>query len=341
MNQAHDHRSGDALTTALLLVGSLLVVLLLLPLIADAVGGRLFFTAEASLSTLAVLLLLRRVLLLLIALVLVVFVFALWQRKTWGFLGTNVVAAITLALVIVQVTVLGHHGAGIYLSLLTLCAGAVLVLANTPVLRSCVGAHPVNLLVEALKWVAAVIIVLVSIAVVAAMTVSGASARLRLQPYEALAGELAGVNMGACRWANRPHVCLPIGYVVRPSGTGAIIERSSSETAAMAISTNAWDVLARNLGFDSGYELQSVVWGSAYIPLVYAALKQAMHTDGMSVYRLRTDRVRALVQVQPQAETWQVGATVYLPDGTAFELISAHGDKRAALHPVLVALNAY
>lgn len=109
----------------------------------------------------------------------------------------------------------------------------------------------------------------------------------------------------------------------------------------MAISDNAWDVLAPGLGFDSGYELQSVLWSSAYIPLVYATLKQAMYTDGMSVYHLNTDEVKALIQVQPRADTWQVGATVYRPDGTSFELISAHRDKGAALHPVLVVLNAY
>lgn len=109
----------------------------------------------------------------------------------------------------------------------------------------------------------------------------------------------------------------------------------------MAISENAWDGLAAGVGFDSGYELQSVLWGSAYIPLVYATLKQAMYTDGMSVYRLHSEKVRALIQVQLQANSWQVSATVYLPDGTSFELISAHRDKRAAIHPVLVALNAY
>ncbi|MDX1488001.1 MAG: hypothetical protein R3268_07365, partial [Acidiferrobacterales bacterium] len=61
----------------------------------------------------------------------------------------------------------------------------------------------------------------------------------------------------------------------------------------------------------------------------------------MSVYQLYTDKVRALIQVQPQANSWQVSATIYLPDGTSFELISAHRDKGAAIHPVLVALNAY
>ncbi len=341
MKQVHHDKSGYVLTTALLLVASLLVAVLLLPPIADVVRGRSFFTFEGPLPALAVLLSLRRLLLLLIALALGVFVFALWQRKTWGFLGTNVVAAVALALAIVQVAVLGHHGVGIYLILLSLCAGVVLVLANAPGLRSELGVSPVNPLLEALKWVAAVIVVLVSIAVVAAMTVSGESARLRLQPYEVLAAELRGAKTGACRWTSQPQLCLPVGYLVRRSGTGAIIERSGPDIAAMAISTNSWDTLAPGLGFDSGYELQSVLWGSAYIPLVYAALKQAMYSDGMSVYRLHTDKVRALMQVQPHAETWQVSAAIYLPDGASFELISAHRDKRAALHPVLAALNAY
>lgn len=339
--EKHDPRLGYALTTALLLAGSLLVVLLLLPPVADAVRGRLLLIAGAPLPTLGILLLLRHVLLVLTALALAVFVFVLWQRKTWGFLGINVVAAIALALVVVQVTVLGHHAASLYLIMLTLCSGTVLVLSTAPALRSYVGTHPVNQLVEALKWVAAVIIVLASITLVAAMTVSGASARLRLQPYEELVGEFEGARMGGCRWTDQPRVCLPIGYVLRPSGAGAIIERSTSGTAAMAISENAWDVLATGLGFDSGYELQSVLWRSAYIPLVYANLKQAIYTDGMSVYRLHTDKVKALIQVQPREDSWQVGATVYLPDGTSFELISAHRDKRAALHPVVVAINAY
>lgn len=341
MKEEHAPRLGYALTTALLFASSLLVVLLLLPSVADAVRGRLLLIAEAPLPALGMLLLLRHVLLILTALALAVFVFALWQRKTWGFLGINVVAAIALALVVVQVAVLGHHRASVYLMLLTLCSGAVLVLSNAPVLRSYVGTHPVNQLVEALKWVAAVIIVLTSIALVAAMTVSGASARLRLQPYEALVVELEGARMGSCRWTTQPRVCLPSGYVLRPSGVGAIIERSSAGAATMAISDNAWDVLAPGLGFHSGYELQSALWGSGYIPLVYATLKQAMYTDGMSVYRLHSDEVRAFIQVQPQANTWQVSATVYLPDAISFELISAHRDKGAAIHPILAAINAY
>jgi hypothetical protein len=341
MQEKDDPGLGYALTGALLLVSSLLVVLLLLPSVADVVRGRLLLVAGAPLPALGMLLLLRHVLLVLTALALVIFVFALWQRKSWGFLGINVVAAIALALVIVQVVVLGHHRASVYLILLTLCVGAVLVLSNVPVLRAHVGVRPINQLVEALKWVAAVIVVLASIGLVAAMTVSGASARLRLQPYDALVGELEVARMGNCRWTTQPRVCLPTGYVLRPSGGGAIIERSSSGTAAMAISENAWDGLAAGLGFDSGYELQSVLWGSTYLPLVYATLKQAMYTDGMSVYRLYTDNVTALLQVQPQANSWQVSATIYLSDGTSFELISAHRDKGAAIHPVLVALNAY
>ncbi len=341
MQEKHDAGLGYALTTALLLASSLLVVLLLLPFVADAVGGRWRLVAEAPLPVLGTLLLLRHVLLVVTALALAVFVFALWQRKTWGFLGTNVVAAIALAFVVAQVAVLGHHRASVYLVLLALCASAVLVLSNAPVLRAYLGARPINQLVEALKWVAAVIVVLASIGLVAAMTVSGASARLRLQPYEAIVGELGLGRMSGCTWATQPRVCLPSAYVLRPSGTGAIIERSGSGTAALAISENAWDGLAPSLGFYSGYELQSVLWGSAYIPLVYATLKQAMYTDGMSVYRLHGDKVKALIQVQPQADTWQVAAAVYLADGTSFELISAHRDKRAALHPILVALNAY
>ena len=283
----------------------------------------------------------RHALLVVTALALAIFVFALWQRKTWGFLGINVVAAIALALVIVQVTVLGHHRASIYLILLVLCAGAVLILANTPVLRSHVGARPINQLVEALKWVAAAIIVLASVGLVSAMTVSGASARLRLQPYQALASKYRIARTGGCQWTTQPRVCLPTSYLLRPSEGATIVERGSSGTATMAISENAWDMLAAGLGFDSGYELQTVIWGSTYIPLVYATLKQAMYTEGMSVYRLHGDKVRALIQVQPQSHTWQVSATVYLPDASSFELISAHRDKGTALHPVLVALDAY
>ena len=324
-----------------MICSGILVVMLLLPTAVDTVRGRLFLGSEVPFPALTALLVLKHVLLIVSGLALAVFVFALWQRRTWGFLGINVIAAISLALVVVQAAVLGYHAAGLYLLLLALCSGVALGLSNAPAVRSYVGARSINPLVEALKWVFAVIVVLTGIAAVAAMNVSPTSARLRLQPYQELVHDLAGARLGSCNWSNKPRVCLAVGYALQPSAAGAIIERRGQGAATMAIAENAWDALAPSLGFDSGYELQSVLWNSSYIPLLYAALKQAMYADGIAVYHLHTEKLKAVVQVQPRQDNWQVGATLYLHDGTSFEMISAHRDRRRALHPILVAINAY
>lgn len=333
--------TGYRLVIALMVSAGILAALLLVPTVFDAVRGRLFGDGSALLQGFTLLLVFKHVLLLVNGIALLVFIVGLWQRKTWAFLGIGIVAAICLALVIVQAVVVGYRPRAPYLSLVALLSIASVILSNMPALRVYVGAKPVNHLHEALKWVVAAAIVLTSVAFVSAIYVSKASALVRLQPYEALADGPQANKASRCNWLTAPRVCLPTGYAVRQSATGPIIQRDSPDDAIMLVSDNVWDALAVALGFDSGYSFQSTLWDTAYFPLLYAAFKQAMYVEGMSVYRLHTDRVRSLIQLQQRDGTWQVSATIYLPEGTSFELISSHADKAHALRPLLAAISAY
>jgi hypothetical protein len=333
---------GQQLAIALLICAGTLAILLLVPTVFEAVRGRLFADEAATLQGFRLLLVLRHALLVANGIALLVFIVGLWQRKTWAFLGIGIVAAICLALMIGQFVVVGFRPGAAYPSLVALVSIASVILWNMPTLRAHVGAKPVNHLQEALKWVAAVAIVLASVAFVSGIYVSRASALLRVQPYEALTPTARGNTANRCSWLTTPRVCLPTRYSVRQSATGPIVQRSSADDAIMFISSdNVWATLAATFGFDSAYSLQSTLWDTAYFPLLYAALKQAMYTQGMSVYRLDSDRVRSLIQLQQRDGTWQVSATIYLPDGTSFELVSAHRNKQAALHPIVIAINAY
>jgi hypothetical protein len=324
---------------ALLICAGVLAVLLLGPTVFDAVRGRLF--ADGGLQSFRLLLVLRHALLVANGIALLVFIVGLWQRKTWAFLGTGIVAAICLALMIGQFVVVGYHPGAAYPSLIALVSIASVILSNMPALRAHVGAKPVNHLQETLKWVAAVAIVLTSVAFVSVIYVSRASALVRLQPYEALTDAARVSKATACAWLTTPRVCLPTRYSVRQSAAGPVVQRSGPDDAVMLISENAWDALAATFGFDSGYSLQSTLWNTTYFPLLYAALKQAMYAKGMSAYRLDRDRVRSVIQLQQRDGIWQASATIYLPDEASFELFSAHADKDHAVAPLLVAISAY
>jgi hypothetical protein len=333
---------GQQLAIALLICAGALAILLLVPTVVDAVRGHLFADGATTLQSFRALLVLRHALLVVSGIALLVFMVGLWQRKTWAFLGIAIVAAICLALMIGQFVVVGFRPGVAYPSLVALVSIASVILWNMPTLRAHVGAKPVNHLQEALKWIAAIAIVLSSVAFVSGIYVSRASALLRVQPYDALTPEARANTANRCSWLTTPRVCLPTRYSVRQSATGPIVQRSSADDAIMFISSeNVWAALAATFGFDSAYSLQSTLWDTAYFPLLYAALKQAMYTQGMSVYRLDSDRVRSLIQLQQRDGTWQVSATIYLSDGTSFELVSAHRNKRAALHPIMIAINAY
>lgn len=336
-----EQRKGYRLAVVLMVCGGVLAVLLLVTTVFDAANGRLFGGGAAPAHGFRMLFALKHTLLVMNGIALLVFIVGLWQRKTWAFLGISVVAAICLALVTVQIVVVGYRPRGLYLSLVALLSILSVILSNIPALRAYVGAKPANHLREALKWAAAVGVVLTGIALASAIYVSKASALLRLQPYETLVHESRADQARTCNWLTTPRVCLPTRYVVRPSATGPIIQRGSPDDAIMLISENVWDSLASTFGFESGYSFQSTLWDTAYLPLLYAALKQAMYVEGMSVYRLRTDRVRSLIQLQQHDGSWQASATIYLPDGTSFELISAHIDKGRALAPLLAAISAY
>ena len=330
---------GRELTMALLICAGVLAVLLLAPAVFDAVRGRMF--SAGAPRGLHLLLVLRYALLVANGIALLVFVVGLWQRKTWAFLGIGIVAAICLALMIGQFVAVGYRPGATYPSLIALVSIASVVLSNVPALRTYVGAKPVNPLQETLKWVAAVAIVLTSVAFVSTIYVSRASALVQLQPYEVLVDALGADKTTHCTWLTTPRVCLPTDYSVRQSVIGPIVQRNSPNDAVLLISENAWNALATAFGFDSGYGFQSTLWNTAYFPLLYAALKQAMYADGMSVYRLDRDKVRSVIQLQQRDGTWQASATIYLPDGTSFELFSAHAKKDHALAPLLAAVSAY
>ena len=333
---------GQQLAIALMICAGVLAILLLVPTVFDAVRGRTFANGAAMLQDFRVLLVLRHALVVANGIALLVFIVGLWQRKIWAFLGIGIVAAISLALMIGQFVVVGFRPGAAYPSLVALVSIASVILSNMPTLRAHVGAKPVNHLQEALKWVAAIAIVLASVAFVSGIYVSRASALVRVQPYKALTPAARTNTANRCTWLTTPRVCLPTRYSVRQSANGPIVQRSSADDAIMFISSdNVWAALAATFGFDSAYSLQSTLWDTAYFPLLYAALKQAMYTQGMSVYRLDSDRVRSLIQLQQRDGTWQVSATIYLPDGTSFELVSAHRNKLAALHPIVIAINAY
>ncbi len=330
---------GRDLTIALLICAGVLAVLLLGPTVFDAARGRLL--VDGALQDFQLLLVLRHALLVANGIALLVLIVGLWQRKTWAFLGIGMVAAICLALMIGQFVVVGYRPGVAYPSVIALVSIASVVISNMPAVRAYVGAKPVNPLQETLKWVAAVAIVLTSVAFVSIMYVSRASALVQLQPYEELT-DAARVNKAtACTWLTTPRVCLPTHYSVSQSAAGPVVRRSSPADAVMLISENAWNALATTFGFDSGYSLQSALWSTAYFPLLYAALKQAMYVEGMSVYRLDSDKVRSVIQLQQRGDSWQASATIYLPDGTSFELFSAHADKDHALAPLLAAISAY
>ncbi len=330
---------GDRLAMALLICAGVLAILLLVPTVVDAVRTRLY--ADGVLQGFRLLLVLRHVLLVANGIALLVFIVGLWQRKAWAFLGIGIVAAVCLALMIGQFVIVGYRPGVAYPGLVALMSIASVILLNMPTLRAYVGAKPVNHLQEVLKWVAAVAIVLTSVAFVSAIYVSRASALVRLQPYEVLTGAARANKATRCTWLTTPRVCLLTSYDVRQSATGPVVQRNSPDDAVMLISDNVWDALAATFGFDSGYSLQSTLWNTAYFPLLYAALKQAMYVEGMSVYRLDTGKVRSVIQLQQRDGTWQASATIYLPEGTSFELISAHGDRHAAIYPILIAINAY
>lgn len=330
---------GHELTIGLLICAGVLAALLLGPTVFDTVRGRLF--VDGALQDFRLLLVLRHALLVANGIALLVFMVGLWQRRTWAFLGIGMVAAICLALMIGQFVVVGYRPGVAYPSLIALVSIASVIVSNMPALRAYVGAKPVNHLQETLKWVAAVAIVLTSVAFVSIIYVSRASALVQLQPYDVLT-DAARVNKAtACAWLTTPRVCLPTNYRVRQSAAGPVVQRSSPDDAVMFISENAWNALATTFGFDSGYSLQSTLWNTAYFPLLYAALKQAMYAEGMSVYRLDRDKVRSVIQLQQRDATWQASATIYLPDGESFELFSAHADKDHALAPLLAAISAY
>lgn len=339
MATGNAQEKGQRLAIALLICAGVLALLLLVPTVSDVVRGRLF--ADATLQGFRLLLVLRHALLLTSAMALLVCVVGLWQRKTWAFLGIGIVAAICLALMIGQFVVVGYRPGVVYPGAVALISIASVILFNMSTLRAYVGAKPVNHLQETLKWVAAVAIVLIGVAFVSVIYVSRASALVRLQSYEVLVDALGADKATRCTWLTTPRVCLLSNYSVRQSATGPIIQRSSPDDAVMLLSENGWNALATTFSFDSGYSLQSTLWDTAYFPLLYAALKQAMYAEGMSVYRLDTDKVRSVIQLQQDDGTWRASATIYLPDGTSFELLSAHADKRHALVPLLAAISAY
>ncbi|MFQ5936286.1 MAG: hypothetical protein ACE5LB_07760, partial [Acidiferrobacterales bacterium] len=237
--------------------------------------------------------------------------------------------------------VLGHRPSGRYLTLLAFLSIASIALSNLPALRAYLHVGPINHWREARKWVAAFAVVLAGISVFAGVFVSYASASVRLQPYEELVRGVYPSQLPACKWSTLLMLCLPVSYAVESSASGPIVRPSSPDDPVIFISTNGWDAFASSLGFTSGYALQSALWDTAYIPLIYAVLKELLYVEGMSIYQLRSDTLKSLVQVQQQEGRWQVNATIYLPDGVSFELISTHRNKRKALSPIVVALSAY
>lgn len=331
--------SGYGLRAALYASAALLLGLGLFPYLLAYLAGRPFW-GEISLPELRVFLTVKHVLTAASALALPWAVVALYRGRPQALSALSLVAAAWVALFVAQLMLLGSRSLDPAFGLLLAAALAIIGLTDVAALRTGVGAPPLSYRQEALKWGIATVIVCLGATLLATLSISRASAAVRLQSYAELA-EPSKQRDARCRWASAPRICLPAHYALRQTGAGTLIQPSRPEDPLLSLSENVWDALGPRFGFPSGYALQSAVWNAGYFPLLYALFKQGLHAPGTAVYRLERPKIKGILVLQPRDGRWQVIASFYPEGGSSFELSSAHTDKDEALHPIRVALDAY